>query len=98
MNALAAMVLVAILIALAVAGTLVLGRRPPRPARRGRSRARIQQIKRTAAEDVAAIRGETAIRGEAAVGGEAADGGEAAVRGGVVTAYPDGPRGYPGGW
>lgn len=55
MNVLEAMVLLATMLVLGIAGAALLSQRP---ARRGRAEARIQMIKQIAAEDVAAVRGE----------------------------------------
>jgi hypothetical protein len=63
MSVLAAVVLLGTVIVLAVAASAVLGRRPPAARRRRRSYARIQRIKQIAAEDVAAVRGESTVAG-----------------------------------
>jgi hypothetical protein len=60
MNVLEAMILLATMLVLAMAGATLLSQRP---ARRGRVEARIQMIKQFAAEDVAAVRGEPVAAG-----------------------------------
>jgi hypothetical protein len=57
MGILAALTLGIVTMALAVIGAAVLGRRPPRPSRRGTSE-RVLRMQQCAAEDVAAILGQ----------------------------------------
>jgi hypothetical protein len=63
MSVLAAMVFLSTTMGLVVIGAAVLGRRPPRAPRRGRNYERIQRMKQSAAEDVAAVRGVPVIAG-----------------------------------